>query len=192
MSERDKILGRVREALRVTAPRPGAEPGHAAAPAMVGRGREWLPAVPPAAAEWRACFARNASVLKAEFHWMETAEAAHEIVRGVADRAGWRRIAAHGSGAAATAAAALGLPVLTTDGGYDVRELERCDAGISECDALVAQTGSVLVTSKSAGGGHSRSFRRITWSSPVATNWYPTSRPPLNCSTTATPGPGPA
>jgi L-lactate dehydrogenase complex protein LldG len=30
--------------------------------------------------------------------------------------------------------------------------LESCDAGISECDALVAQTGSVLVTSRSAGG----------------------------------------
>ncbi len=33
-----------------------------------------------------------------------------------------------------------------TDAGYDVREMESCDAGITECDALVAQTGSVLVT----------------------------------------------
>jgi len=33
-----------------------------------------------------------------------------------------------------------------------VAELESCDAGITECDALVAQTGSVLVTSRSAGG----------------------------------------
>ncbi len=31
-------------------------------------------------------------------------------------------------------------------------ELAHCDAGISECDALIAQTGSVLVTSHSAGG----------------------------------------
>ena len=31
-------------------------------------------------------------------------------------------------------------------------ELETCDAGITQCDALIAQTGSVLVTSRSAGG----------------------------------------
>ena len=30
--------------------------------------------------------------------------------------------------------------------------MEQSDAGISACDALVAQTGSVLVTSRSAGG----------------------------------------
>jgi L-lactate dehydrogenase complex protein LldG len=30
--------------------------------------------------------------------------------------------------------------------------LEKCDAGVSECDALIAQTGTVLVTSKTAGG----------------------------------------
>ena len=30
--------------------------------------------------------------------------------------------------------------------------METCDAGISACDALIAQTGSVLVTSQSAGG----------------------------------------
>jgi len=36
--------------------------------------------------------------------------------------------------------------------GYDVRELERCDAGLTECDALIAQTGSVLLTARSGGG----------------------------------------
>ena len=36
--------------------------------------------------------------------------------------------------------------------GVDKRELERCDVGITECDALVAQTGSVVVTSRGAGG----------------------------------------
>jgi L-lactate dehydrogenase complex protein LldG len=30
--------------------------------------------------------------------------------------------------------------------------MEQCDAGISECEALVAQTGSVLVTGRSSGG----------------------------------------
>lgn len=30
--------------------------------------------------------------------------------------------------------------------------MEQCDVGISECDALIAQTGTVLVTSRSSGG----------------------------------------
>ena len=47
---------------------------------------------------------------------------------------------------------ALGLPVLLTDRGYDVQMLEQCDVGITECDALIAQTGGVLVTNRSAGG----------------------------------------
>jgi L-lactate dehydrogenase complex protein LldG len=42
--------------------------------------------------------------------------------------------------------------VLLTDEAYDKAELERCDVGISECDALVAQTGTVVVTSRTAGG----------------------------------------
>jgi L-lactate dehydrogenase complex protein LldG len=33
-----------------------------------------------------------------------------------------------------------------------VNDLESCDAGLTECEALVAQTGSVLVSAPSAGG----------------------------------------
>jgi L-lactate dehydrogenase complex protein LldG len=47
---------------------------------------------------------------------------------------------------------ALKVPRVVTEPGYAVREIESCDVGITECDALVAQTGSVLVTEKSAGG----------------------------------------
>jgi L-lactate dehydrogenase complex protein LldG len=46
----------------------------------------------------------------------------------------------------------LGLPTLTVDGGYDVHALERCDVGITECDALVAQTGTLVVNSRTSGG----------------------------------------
>ena len=50
------------------------------------------------------------------------------------------------------ALSSLNLPLLRTDKNYDVTELEKCDAGISECDAFIAQTGTVLVTNRSAGG----------------------------------------
>src|SRR5439155_10030286 len=64
----------------------------------------------------------------------------------------WRRIATHRGEWAQPHAAALGLQTLLTDGGFDKHELEKCDAGISECDAFVAQTGTVVITSRTAGG----------------------------------------
>ena len=61
-------------------------------------------------------------------------------------------LAVHSGTLAHPQAVGLGLSTLVTDAGYDKLELEKCDVGISECDALVAQTGTVLVTSRSAGG----------------------------------------
>jgi L-lactate dehydrogenase complex protein LldG len=70
----------------------------------------------------------------------------------IRDAEQWRRIASHRGELSSSAAAMTGLPTLYTDQGYDVQELEKCDAGITECDALVAQTGGVVVTSRSTGG----------------------------------------
>src|SRR5262249_54353275 len=50
------------------------------------------------------------------------------------------------------AVAKLGLPLCRTGSPYDVADLESCSVGITECDALVAQTGSILLTSRTAGG----------------------------------------
>jgi len=61
-------------------------------------------------------------------------------------------VATHKSPLVETQVSGLGLPTLVTNDGYDKHELEKCDVGISECDALIAQTGTVLVTSKTAGG----------------------------------------
>ena len=43
-------------------------------------------------------------------------------------------------------------PCLLIDAGYATTDLETCDAAITGCDALIAQTGSVLVSPASAGG----------------------------------------
>jgi L-lactate dehydrogenase complex protein LldG len=64
----------------------------------------------------------------------------------------WRRVASHRGGSAEVARRALGLPVLFTDAGFDKREVAQCDAGISDWDVLVAQTGTVVVTTRIAGG----------------------------------------
>jgi L-lactate dehydrogenase complex protein LldG len=78
--------------------------------------------------------------------------AVRERVRDIARSEKWRRVAAHRSARADDVIASLGLPATITDGGYNRGDLASCDAAITACDVLIAQTGSVLVTSRSAGG----------------------------------------
>jgi L-lactate dehydrogenase complex protein LldG len=157
VSEREKILSRIREALTVAAPRPD-EHVHEdhriqAAPRAVGSGaRDWLPPVGLGFQDQVSTFAANAAELKAEFHLLDRPGALEPLLQKLGRAEGWRRVASHGGKLTDAACQALGLPVLRTDQPYDVNDLEVCEAGITECDALIAQTGSVLITSRSAGG----------------------------------------
>jgi len=156
MTEREKILGRIREALQVEAPRPGQHQSHGslrpAAGAPAAQARAWLPPVGESAADQLAAFRINAMNLKAAVHEAANLDALAGLLRSLAAEEGWKKIATHQGCLTGDACGALGLPVLQTDGGYDVHSMEQCDAAITECDALVAQTGSVLVTNRSAGG----------------------------------------
>jgi L-lactate dehydrogenase complex protein LldG len=177
VSERDQILGRVREALRVFAPRPGSHddppPGvvptevAGSAPVLAaergagtaaeahhapGQVSDWLPLVGGDFPQRADLFARNAADLKAEFRLCDDAGQVQARLRALAAAEGWRKIAAHHGELTDAACAALALPSLFVDGGYDPAELESCDVGITACEALIAQTGTVLVTSRSSGG----------------------------------------
>ena len=163
MTEREFILSRIREALRVPAPRLGSHGGHdvvGQASSLPQTGKmpvplpvsRWLPKVGETFDERVALFKTNADALKAEFHFVNSQEEAMARLQSVRDKENWKRVASHRGQLTDAACAVLGLPTLITDSGYDVNELEKCDAGLTECDALVAQTGSVVVTSRSAGG----------------------------------------
>jgi L-lactate dehydrogenase complex protein LldG len=157
MTERDKILGRIREALTISAPGPGQHNHHSAPqPAahgpMVKNASDWLPLVGEAFEARVAAFRTCSTELKTDFYLLDSEAEVKAKLREICQTENWRQVASHGEGVAVTAAASLDLPVLRTDSQYDVVALEKCDAGITECDALVAQTGSVLVTSRSAGG----------------------------------------
>ena len=156
MSERENILGRIREALTVSAPLPGShgEPvaSHTAAEPPASHAREWLPLVGASAAEQFELFAKNAADLKADFQLLANREELKAALSKLAAAEKWSRIASHDGELSNFASKSIGLPVLFTDKGYDVNELEKCDASITECDALVAQTGGVAVTSRSTGG----------------------------------------
>lgn len=114
--------------------------------------REWLPLVGESWNEQAELFARNAADLRAEFHLFESRDAMHDFLNGLKAEENWQRVAMHGGELTDAAAQALNLPLCRTDQGYDIAQLESCDVGITQCDALVAQTGSVLVTTQSAGG----------------------------------------
>jgi L-lactate dehydrogenase complex protein LldG len=154
MSERENILARVREALKVAAPLPGSHDEthpHAVAK-TVSTPRQWLPKVGESFDEQIALFARNAVELKADFQLLNSAEEMRQALVRLRDAENWKCAACHSGRLTDAICPPLDIPLLRTDKLYDVHALEACDVGISECDALIAQTGSVLVTNRSAGG----------------------------------------
>lgn len=157
MSERENILGRIKEALRIPAPQPGHNANLAAAargcpPPPSADARRWLPPVGPTPEERLALFLRMATDLKAEVVRLKDGEELMRALRNLANTESWKKVGFHAGELTGLADSALDLPKCRTDRAYEVSDLETCDAGISECDALIAQTGSVLITNRSAGG----------------------------------------
>lgn len=155
MSERDNILARIREALAVAAPLPGKHmpPPHGRVePPTPADQRRVLPAVGESFEARVELFAANSAELRSEFKLLKDQSELTDELRKLRETESWTRVAAHKGALTDIACEALGLPVLRTDAPFDENELEKCPVGISECDALIAQTGSVVVTSRSAGG----------------------------------------
>ena len=156
MTEREKIFARIREALSVPAPVPGhhGEVSHhpASNGATTAHAREWLPPVGDSFEAQLARFRANATDLKATFYLANNRDELAKLLLELRDAEGWKKVASHGGELTDAACQTLALPVCRTDQPFNTSELEVCDAGITECDALIAQTGSVLVTSHSAGG----------------------------------------
>ncbi len=151
--DRASVFGRIREALRRPAPHRHAhdQPGAEGVP-ETNEFRAWLPAVGPSLEERIELFAQNSTTLKTDFREVASEAEAVRQLHVLASENQWKRVASHSDSLAARVAGQLSLPCLYTDSGYSPTELERCDAALTDCDALVAQTGSVMVTAPSAGG----------------------------------------
>jgi L-lactate dehydrogenase complex protein LldG len=155
VSDQATMLARIREALREPAP-PRHLHGHGA---VLDETREtlhgiqaWMPPVGATPEECFDVFQRNAAMLKAELVLYTDAADLQAKLQDQARRENWKKIATHRGRWSGPMVEALPLPRVVTDAGYAVGEIESCDVGLTECDALVAQTGSVLVTNRSAGG----------------------------------------
>lgn len=152
MTNREIILGRIREALKVTAPHPSSHGSVTEASPLPASPQKWLPPVGQTVEEQIELFRRNMEELKAEFRECANVNETGQHVKNLALAGGWKKIGRHSGKLTDAVARELNLAEVKTDGGYAVSNLENCDVGLTECEALVAQTGSVLVSATSAGG----------------------------------------
>jgi L-lactate dehydrogenase complex protein LldG len=176
-SAREVIMARIREALRMPAPLPhglaehaapmttrggsaaGVEPPHAAArlpmltvlPEEVAR--PWLPDGGDTPAERLELLLANLGKLRAVVHQAPDLTAAGEYIFTLARERDWHRVAWHPHPLVEPLLAGVPCATCRVDAAdFDKHALESCDAGITSCEALVAQTGSILVSSATSGG----------------------------------------
>lgn len=169
---RDVILSRVREALRAPAPVPHLESVHFKEDGeLVAKGerrprgslpilpldaaRPWLPEGGGSREESLRLFSENSEKLKTCVHRVPDTEAAAELLRSLIAKHNWKRVAYHSKalgGALVTAIPCEAYCIDETSTSFNKQKLEGCDAGITVCEALVAQTGSILLSSASCGG----------------------------------------
>ena len=149
------ILGRIREALRNN-PAPPPHTSHSQADAAAENHghaqREWLPEVGTTLPEQIALFARNSEALTTEFHHLPTIAAARDLLKQLAAQSGWKKIATHSYHDTDALLQGIALPVVRTEHRYAIDDVESCDAGVTGCEVLVAQTGGIMVSVESAGG----------------------------------------
>jgi L-lactate dehydrogenase complex protein LldG len=156
VSSRETVLDRIREALRVRAPR---HPHHHGLALLDHQAhsetfRQWLPRVGSTMADRLKAFSGQSQILKTRFHDLTSFEAAATLLQNICAAEGWQRIATHAHPLAEKLARRLPATclVLAENSAFNGQELEACDAGVTGCECLVAQTGSVCVTSRSSGG----------------------------------------
>ena len=119
--------------------------------------RAWLPPVGAGYEERVAMLERNLLDLKAEFRRVAGLEELQVLAQEMARENGWARVARHASPLLDSALQGLEaeIEILSVDGapkGFDAAHMESCDAGWTICDALIAQTGTVLLSARGSGG----------------------------------------
>jgi L-lactate dehydrogenase complex protein LldG len=170
MSARETILARVREALRVPAPMPHLKSRDAVeAAAHVGGSvsgrlpslevlpievaRPWLPDGGETPEERLSILTENLGKLRAVVHRVPDTSSAADLLLAIVRERDWRRVAYHAHPLVEPLTAGMPCETHAVDSGnFDKNGLESCDAGITACESLVAQTGSILVSSRTCGG----------------------------------------
>jgi L-lactate dehydrogenase complex protein LldG len=116
--------------------------------------RPWLPDGGDTPESQLAILTTNLEKLRAQMHRVADLSAAADFVLSLARTRDWKRVAYHGHALVESLLAGVPCATYRVDGAdpFDKSALEHCDAGITACDAIVAQTGSILVSSATSGG----------------------------------------
>jgi L-lactate dehydrogenase complex protein LldG len=115
--------------------------------------RPWLPDGGATPAERLALLLANLGKLRAVVHQAPDLTAAGDYLFTIARERDWQRVAWHPHPLVESLLAGVPCATYRVDAAdFDKNTLESCDAGITSCEALVAQTGSMLVSSATSGG----------------------------------------
>jgi L-lactate dehydrogenase complex protein LldG len=115
--------------------------------------RPWLPDGGETAAERLRILEENLGRLRAVMRRVPDLTAAGEYFFALCRERDWQRVAWHAHPLVEPLVHQTPCATFRVDAaGFDKNTLESCDVGITACDAVVAQTGSILVSSGSCGG----------------------------------------
>jgi L-lactate dehydrogenase complex protein LldG len=156
---KEKILRRIREALQSPAPRRHLGHGHTVSPEAPkvptddSDAEQWLPPVPDDLEGRISLFASISESLKTRFIRCRDLAEARSTLATISNDNNWKTVYLHGDPLVESVCKELtGVDLKSTDSGYDKAELADADAGITGCEALVAQTGTILISPPSSGG----------------------------------------
>jgi L-lactate dehydrogenase complex protein LldG len=115
--------------------------------------RPWLPDGGETLEERLALLLSNLDKLRAVVHRAPDLTAAGDYLCTIARERDWQRLAWHPHPLVDSLLTGVPCATYRVDAAdFDKKMLESCDAGITSCEALVAQTGSMLVSSATSGG----------------------------------------
>ncbi len=148
-SNADRFYSRIREALRLASPLPGTHQHNAVISSgdLEGSFHHWLPPAPDSLDSALTMLSTRLSELKAELYRCDGLVSLVNGLKELAMQESWTRVALH-KGYWMESCAEIFPEALWADEPYKISDLEQCDVAITHCDAIVAQTGSVLVSTK--------------------------------------------
>ena len=115
--------------------------------------RPWLPDGGETPAERLQLLIENLVKLRAVVQQVPDLTAASDYLFTIARERDWQRVAWHPHPLVEPLLGGVPCATYRVDAAdFDKTSLESCDAGITSCEALVAQTGSLLVSSATSGG----------------------------------------
>ncbi|MEY3392833.1 MAG: hypothetical protein RLZZ322_1682 [Verrucomicrobiota bacterium] len=148
---RSDIFARIREALKVKAPKPHLK-GEPVAGKTSAVAKPWLPDGGEDAEGSLGILAEQLAKLKAVLIRVPDHAAAAKAVADLSKEKKWKKVAYHGHPLLRPVAAALSCETWEADASFEKQKLEGCDAGVTTCESIVAQLGAILVSSASSGG----------------------------------------